>query len=1065
MAEPGIVTLLFTDLVDSSAHLQNAGDEAGQHLFRVHHKLMTEAVAANGGQELQWLGDGILAAFSSSADAVRCAISVQQTARRPVAGARFEIRIGIHAGEAMRSESGYFGTPVVVARRLCDTAASGQIRCSKLIAELLSSRQSFNFRELGRFELKGIAEPMAVCEVVYERNDPAALLNRTPFVGRAQQVERLSAKLEEACNGKGGFAMLLGEAGIGKTRMIEEFTDLARQRGAIVVRGACYDGEWQPPYGPFAEAIVEYARHAERAELEPLLGKSASALVRMAPALRQLLGNVAEPPALDKEEERFRLLDAVAQFLLAVAQRTPLVLVLDDLHWADRGTVAMLSHVAHFVSGSAILVVGAYRDAEVNSKHPLAGAAAAIKRLPNSERIMLKGLNAEDVGELLGMIADESAPDGLIKAIRGETEGNPFFIREVLMHLMESGKILQEGKGWSSNLSIAELDIPEGVRQLVARRLSRLSAEANLLLTVGAAFNGAFSFEIAAAVAGLEEGVALSAADEALDAQLLRSGAGAEIFEFTHAIIRHTLYAELNPARRTRLHRKIAEAMEGAWGERVAEHAAEVAYQFWRGSAVMGAERGVDYAIAAADNAESAYAYDEVVAFLRIALELLPQGDARRTKLLARLGIGLVRTINREESVSVALEAGELIAAAEGAEAAAEYLENAAFAMHTSGFRRGSWELAKVGLRHAGGRRDFTWASLRELDLLREGSEDPENPGIRTDTPAQRELREVMKTIAPERIATRDFITPRDSRAEIINDPTSTPTSMLFLAGDYRRSLQLWQQEAAEAERQGRIGWAVTAWADVASSHTALGNFAAATAACDRAALLSARIAGSMNMDLMGAMHELRVALDAGWEQVLEDTATNTLIEEPDAENHWAFAFVRACAAYTFARLHQPELALQWLEGIPAALERGAAWEPTYCGMACDSAGALWLLNRTDHVETFERNIREKVIAHDFRYPTRDSRLSLARLYALQSRHEEASEWFAQARATLEEQGARPLRAIADYDEGLMYIRRGAEGDAQRARPWLESALNQFRAIGMTGWIERAGEAISQTGL
>lgn len=167
MAHSGIVTLLFTDLVNSTDQLQHGGDKAGEPWFRVHHKLMTDAVAAGGGEELQWLGDGMLAAFSSTADAVRCAINVQQTARRPIAGARFEIRIGLHLGEVLRRDGGYFGMPVVIARRLCDRAEAGQILCSKLIVELLASRQTFSFRELGEFSLKGLAAPVGVCEVVY----------------------------------------------------------------------------------------------------------------------------------------------------------------------------------------------------------------------------------------------------------------------------------------------------------------------------------------------------------------------------------------------------------------------------------------------------------------------------------------------------------------------------------------------------------------------------------------------------------------------------------------------------------------------------------------------------------------------------------------------------------------------------------------------------------------------------------------------------------------------------------------------------------------------------------
>ena len=822
MGQSGTLTLLFTDLVNSTEHLQRTGDEAGDRLFRAHHRLISEAVAAAAGEELEWLGDGALVAFSSTADAVRCAIAVQQTARRPIAGARFEIRIGIHVGEVLRRDGGYFGTPIVTTRRLCDRAASGQILCGKLIAELLAARQTFVFRDLGNLELKGLAAPVDVCEVVYDRSDPAAMLNRTPFVGRTTQLQRLSAKLDEASNGRGSIAMLRGEPGIGKTRIIEEFSDLAKQRGAVVLRGACYDGEWQAPYGPFGEAIVDYARHTDRTEFAAVLGQRASIVARIAPALRELVGDISEPAALDKEEERFRVFDAVVQFLIAVSQRAPLVLVLDDLHWADRGVAAMLSHIAHFVSSNRILLIGAYRDAEVDRKHQLAGALAGIGRLRNFENIPLRGLGNDELEDLLAIVGDQDAPEALVKALGEATNGNPLFIREVLLHLAEEGKILREGQGWTSKFSVEELGIPEGVRQVINSRIGRLSEDANRLLTVASAFNGAFSFEVAAAVAEMDENAALSALDEALDAQLLRPGTDAESFDFTHAIIRHTLYSQLNPARRTRLHRKIAEEMERTWGERVAHHAAEVAFQFWRGATAAGTDRGADYAIAAADNAEAAYAHDDVAAFLRIALQLIPKNDSRRPRLSARLAAAMTWTLDADDAAEIALEAGQLIAAAEGADRAADYFENAAREMVRAGRLRSAWVMATEGLRHIGSRRDIVWASLDEIDTFRCEAEEADNPGITVDSERRRQRRAILKGIPSEQASGRRLDEyPYDSREEIMRDPHCDLLPLTFLAGDCRRALPRWQARAAEGERSGRLATAMDAWAFVARCHNA----------------------------------------------------------------------------------------------------------------------------------------------------------------------------------------------------------------------------------------------------
>jgi tetratricopeptide (TPR) repeat protein len=788
--------------------------------------------------------------------------------------------------------------------------------------------------------------------------------------------------------------------------------------------------------------------------------------LRVLRPLRESIGDVSEPVTLDKEEERFRLFDAVAQFLISVSKRAPVLLVLDDLHWADRGTVAMLNHVAHFVSANSILLIGAYRDAEVNRAHPLATALAGFSRLRNSETLALTGLHRDELASLLETIGDQGAPASLVEALGGATEGNPLFIREVLLHLLEEGKILREGHGWASKLSVDELGIPEGVRQVIGRRLLRLSEQANRLLSVASAFNGAFSFEVAASAAGLDEQTALSAVDEALDAQLLRPGANSETFDFTHALIRHTLYSELNSARRTRLHRKIAEEMERAWGERAANHAAEVAFQFWRGAAASGATRGADYAIAAADNAEAAYAHDEVVAFLKIALELISNDDPRRSRLLQRLGHAMTWTLEGEDAGLVAMEAGKLLAATEGPDRAADYFENAAREMVRAGLMHSAWDMAREGLRHIGDRRDITWASLDEIDTFRCESEAPDNPGITVDSPRRRERMAVLGQISSEQAKARRIDEyPYYSRDEIIRDPNCDNFALLFLAGECRRSLPLWQQRAAEAERSGRLALAMDAWAFVARCQNALGDFPESHAAYDRAIAFSARInrPSFPLLNLMSVRYDFLMALDEGWDEIVSVPGFDQLVANPPPEFKFSVAPGLVCNAMVMARNQQIEPALQLLGLLPNALERGAFWGFTYSLMACDAACAIWLLNRTDHVEVIERSIREKVLVPDFRFPMRDGRLSMARICALQGRYDEAADWFVKAREVLDEQGWRPLRAIVDYDEFLMYSRRGATGDMARAQPFLASAAEQFTKLGMTGWIRRAEEAAHAT--
>src|SRR5215471_11035748 len=199
-----ITTILFTDLVDSTALMQRVGDERAQRLFERHHQLLSDAVSTHGGSELQWLGDGLMVAFASTAEAVRCAIVMAQAAAQQQ-GERLAIRVGLNVGEVLQQKtgSGYFGTPVVVARRLCDRASGGQILCSQAVSHLLAGRAAFTFRDLGVVGLKGIADKVGVCEVVYEAERTAVLLARTPFAGRRGELERLERRLEGTRSGSG----------------------------------------------------------------------------------------------------------------------------------------------------------------------------------------------------------------------------------------------------------------------------------------------------------------------------------------------------------------------------------------------------------------------------------------------------------------------------------------------------------------------------------------------------------------------------------------------------------------------------------------------------------------------------------------------------------------------------------------------------------------------------------------------------------------------------------------------------------------------------------------------
>jgi GAF domain-containing protein len=397
------------------------------------------------------------------------------------------------------------------------------------------------------------------------------------------------------------------------------------------------------------------------------------------PKVREVVPDVPEPVPLQSDEERFRLLDSVVRLLLARSSKAPVLLCLDDLQWADRGTIAMLRHVARLAPQCRILVLGTYRDVEVDRNHPLTDTLRALRREVEFEDVKLAGLAPEGTTELLAAVAGHEVLEKVGAAWARETKGNPFFVQELLRHLIEVGMLFPGEDGrWTTERPLRDLGIPQGVRDVVERRLSRLSEQANKILDVAAAFEGTFAFDIVARVAAVDEDEALDALDEALAARILHPTEVADTYVFTNALIRQTVYSALSSSRQVRLHRRVAEALEatcGSWP--TPAQSGEIAAQYHRSKTLPGAEQGADYAIAAATHAETTGAHDDAARFLRTALELLPEHDDRRPRLLGRLGIALAWAATFDEAVETAAEAGKAIAAAEGEEAAADYLSNA----------------------------------------------------------------------------------------------------------------------------------------------------------------------------------------------------------------------------------------------------------------------------------------------------------------------------------------------------------------------------------------------------
>jgi class 3 adenylate cyclase/tetratricopeptide (TPR) repeat protein len=1047
----GLVTILFTDVVGSTELLSRAGDEEARRIFQAHHQLLSEAVAAHGGHEVKWLGDGLMVAFPSAADALTCAISMQQAAQRPVAGERVAIRVGLTAGEALRDAVDYFGTPVVLAKRLCDQAGAGQILCSEVVAGLLAGRPGFTFAAAGEFELKGLPQPVAAYEVRYESESRPAAYREAPLVGRDTELARLTERVREAAGGRGGLVLIAGEPGIGKTRLAQEAAAQAEREGAFVLWGRGFEGEWAPPYVPFAEALTPHIALSAPDELRSDLGAGAEPLCQLVPRIREVLPDLPEMPSVPPEEERFRLLDAMAQFLIARSRRAPVLLVLDDLQWADRSTVAMLRHLVRFAPKERILLLGAYPDIELDPGHPLSDLLGVVAREAGYEHLHLKGLAPADVTRLLAALGGHAVEEKVGEAWLRQTEGNPFFILELLRHLIEEGTLYQDSEGrWITTRRLADLGVPQRVRDVVIRRLARLSKGTNQLLQAAAAFDRTFRFDVVQEMAGLPELDALDALDEALAAHVLVPTGAAETYAFIRNLIRETIHEGISPSRQIRLHRRAAEALEAAPGLPVEAQAEEIAVQYHRSLALAGAERGVEFALTAAAHAQATGGYDEAAGFLRMALDMAPDDDDRRPRLTARLAIVKAWALAFEETVELAVGAAGTIAEVEGKQAAAEYLSDAAHVCMLAGNTVAAWKLAGPGLAYASSR-NVAWARLFSFDEERRAAEAPEYPGIPLESTERAEAARILRAARLDPLGPAPAEAVWSSRDEALD--SDNLVVQIYWLGEYVAALPRFEAEAEDAERLGRLARAVRAWSGAASCHAALGRLGDARAALSRAGDLAARL-GILVFPILWARDVVVGAFGEGWEELFD--AYRPLVGLTNPAVAWAMGFILAVAARAAARTGHPDEAMNVLARLVPWLERAPAWTSGFPVMACHAAETLWELERLDHADVVECALREKVIRPDLRHAMVDGRLGLARLCALTGRQDEAAGWFEDARRVLTPQGEAPLLAIADYDEALMYARRGDPGDQDRARALLDSATRRFEPLGMTGWLHRA---------
>ena len=445
------------------------------------------------------------------------------------------------------------------------------------------------------------------------------------FVGRHQEMGDLKAALEDALSGRGRLVTLVGEPGIGKTRTAQELATYAGLRGAQVLWGRCYEEQGTPPYWPWVQAIRSYVRDREPDQLQSEMGAGAADIAEIVSDVKERLPGLSPPLSLESPDQaRFRLFDSITAFLKAAGTHHPLVLVLDDLHWADTPSLMLLRFVARELGGARLLLVGTYRDVELSRQHPLAETLGELTRERLFQRVLLRGLGLQDVGRFIEMVSGITPPHGLVDAVYRQTEGNPLFVTEVVRLLVQEGELAGQTHrsaptdgGVGAHPSVRpeswSVRIPEGVREVVGRRLNRLSQRCNETLTIASVVGREFSLhQLGGLIDDLSPDRLLEVLEEAMAARVIEElPRSVGTYQFTHALIQETLTQELSTTRRVRLHARIAEVLEGLYGAHVEARAAELAYHFAEAQSILGPDKLVRYSLLAGERALSSYAYEE----------------------------------------------------------------------------------------------------------------------------------------------------------------------------------------------------------------------------------------------------------------------------------------------------------------------------------------------------------------------------------------------------------------------------------------------------------------------
>jgi class 3 adenylate cyclase len=647
MPSGGTLTVLFTDLVGSTSLMTELGPERFDALLAEHDGIVVAAISAHGGERVKHTGDGVMAVFGRAVDGLDAAVAIQQAVERRNRRAEipFTVRAGLSVGDVTEKDGDYFGPAPVEAARLCALVDGGRIYATDIVRALAGARGDHEFLALGALELKGLPTTPAV-EVRWEPKamavvplPPGLVVDGVPLCGREPETIALVDAWDAMPSGATRVLLVSGEPGIGKTRLAAEIAGHVNAGGGTVLLGRC-DEQLGAPYAPVVEALRPLLAGVTDAEIIAWTGNDTGSLVRLFPELRARMGEPDDTQRADAETERLRLFESIRRILAGAAADTPILLVLDDLHWADTSTALLLRHLARANDVARVMVLGTARERELDPNGVLADTPL--------QRVPLTGLGSTGIEALVGALGSGRLnPDQFADA-----DGNPFFLRELVAHALERGST----------------DLPAGVRDVIDRRLARLSEPTQRTLGAAAVVGREFALALLAAVTGDGEDVVLDRLAEAEASGLIAEiGDTVGRFTFSHALVRATLLDRLGPTRRLRLHQRTGAQIEASGIDDVVA----LALHYLEAAPLGTASSGVLYARRAARLAIEQSAPEDALTQLERTLAVLDHVDDPhgliRCEVLTELAELKGFLFERDASRALATEAVGLARAARSA--------------------------------------------------------------------------------------------------------------------------------------------------------------------------------------------------------------------------------------------------------------------------------------------------------------------------------------------------------------------------------------------------------------